>query len=139
MVDGDTIVGGPRNISVDNVRKTSLAVRTDGGFGPHTLVLRELTTSLLAKFAHGHLFARAHSGTHLGSLMLKPPRKTEEVRNSKCWGVSWVGRGERVNLVDTASVQVRGAFRHEGCDTGENELESFAAIQVELGTAQVWE
>ena len=40
MVDGDTIVGGPRNISVDNVRKTSLAVHTDGGFGPHTLVPR---------------------------------------------------------------------------------------------------
>ena len=46
---------------------------------------------------------------------------------------------ERANLAELDSIQVRDAFRHQGCDISENELKSTAAMQVELGAAPVWE
>ena len=44
---------------------------------------------------------------------------------------------EKANLLELASIQVRDAFRHQGCDVSENELKSIAAVQVELGAAHV--
>ena len=43
------------------------------------------------------------------------------------------------NLLEIASIQLRGAFWHKGCNTDENDLESIAAMQVELGPAKDWE
>ena len=46
-------------------------------------------------------------------------------------------RAERVNLVELASIQMRDAFWHQGCDICENEWKSTAAMQVEFGAAQI--
>ena len=43
---------------------------------------------------------------------------------------------ERANLVELASIQVREAFWHCGCDISENELKSMTAMQVELGATR---
>ena len=46
---------------------------------------------------------------------------------------------EEANLLELASIQVRDAIRHQGCDISENESESMAAMQIDLGVAPIWE